>query len=72
MLEHWAGLRPMAADGLPLLGTDPQVPSLCYACGFSRNGILLAPWAAEQLLPLLLGGELAEAAHPFSVTRLAQ
>jgi glycine oxidase len=70
MLEHWAGLRPMAADGLPILGTDPQVPSLCYACGFSRNGILLAPWAAEQLLPLLLGGELTAAAAPFSADRL--
>jgi len=70
MLEHWAGLRPMASDGLPILGADPQVPSLCYACGFSRNGILLAPWAAEQLLPLLLGGELAPAAAPFSVERL--
>lgn len=71
MLEHWAGLRPMAADGLPILGTDPEVPALCYACGFSRNGILLAPWAAEQLLPLLLGGELTPAAAPFSVMRLA-
>ena len=69
MLEHWAGLRPMAADGLPILGNDPQVPALCYACGFSRNGILLAPWAAEQLLPVLLGGELTAAAAPFSVAR---
>jgi len=70
VLEHWSGLRPMAADGLPILGADPEVPSLCYACGFSRNGILFAPWAAEQLLPLLLGGKLAEAAAPFSVQRL--
>jgi glycine oxidase len=70
MLEHWAGLRPMAADGLPILGTDPEVPALCYACGFSRNGILLAPWAAEQLLPLLLGGALSPAAAPFSAARL--
>jgi glycine oxidase len=72
MLEHWAGLRPMAADGLPILGADPDVPALCYACGFSRNGILLAPWAAEQLLPLLLGGDLAPAAAPFAVERLVQ
>lgn len=70
MLEHWAGLRPMAADGLPILGTDPDVPALCYACGFSRNGILLAPWAAEQLLAVLLGGSLSERASPFSVDRL--
>jgi glycine oxidase len=70
VLEHWSGLRPMASDGLPILGVDPEVPSLCYACGFSRNGILFAPWAAEQLLPLLLGGRLTDAAAPFSVARL--
>lgn len=69
LLEHWAGLRPMAVDGLPILGTDPEVPALCYACGFSRNGILMAPWAAEQLLPLLLGGDLTPAAAPFSAKR---
>jgi glycine oxidase len=71
VLEHWAGLRPMAADGLPILGSDPEVPSLYYACGFSRNGILLAPWAADQLLPLLMGGSLPDSAAPFSVGRFA-
>ncbi len=70
LVEHWSGLRPMAADGLPILGSDPEIPALCYACGFSRNGILLAPWAAEQILPLLLGGRLTDAAAPFSVERL--
>ena len=69
LLEHWSGLRPVAADGLPILGADPYTPALCYACGFSRNGILLAPWAAEQLLPLLMGGRLTDAAAPFSVER---
>ncbi len=72
LIEHWSGLRPMAADGLPILGGDPDVPALCYACGFSRNGILLAPWAAAQLLPLLLGGHLTEAAAPFSIERLRE
>ena len=70
VLEHWAGLRPMASDGLPILGTDPEVPALCYAAGFSRNGVLLAPWAADQLLPLLLGGQLTDVAAPFAVSRL--
>jgi len=70
VLEHWAGLRPMATDGLPILGADPELPALAYACGFSRNGILLAPWAAEQLLPLLMGGQLADSAAPFAVERL--
>jgi glycine oxidase len=71
VLEHWAGLRPMAADGFPILGTDPQIPAISYACGFSRNGILLAPWVAEQLLPVLLGETLPETLRAFSIDRLA-
>lgn len=71
LLEHWAGLRPMAADGFPILGTDAQVPAICYACGFSRNGILLAPWVAEQLVAHLTGGPLPESVRPFSVERFA-
>ncbi len=55
VLEHWAGLRPVTPDALPLLGRDPDVPSLVYGCGFSRNGILLAPWAAEKLAEVLAG-----------------
>ena len=65
LLEHWAGLRPVSADGLPILGADPTLPALCYACGFSRNGILFAPWAAEQLVPLLLGGAAPASLAPF-------
>lgn len=53
--EHWAGLRPATPDGLPILGADPGNGSLHYACGFGRNGILLAPWAAERIVAALAG-----------------
>ena len=52
VIDHWAGLRPVTPDGLPILGPDPHQPALIYACGFSRNGILFAPWAARQLARL--------------------
>ncbi|MFI5257567.1 MAG: NAD(P)/FAD-dependent oxidoreductase [Gemmatimonadales bacterium] len=71
VVEHWAGLRPVAPDGLPILGPDPLLPALCYACGFSRNGILLAPWAAEQLVPVLMGGAAPASLAPFRLERLA-
>ena len=51
-----AGLRPMTRDGLPILGADPEQPSLLYACGYSRNGILVAPLAAEWLADVASGG----------------
>jgi glycine oxidase ThiO len=69
LAEHWAGLRPITPDGMPILGIDPAVPALCYACGYSRNGILLAPWAAEQLATLLVGGSPVPALAPFGVER---
>lgn len=44
--EQWAGIRPGTPDGLPVLGTDPDMPGLAYACGHFRNGILLTPATA--------------------------
>ena len=68
VVDHWAGLRPMSLDGHPILGADPDSPALVYACGFSRNGILFAPWAAARLADVLVGNELTEL-HPFRVDR---
>jgi glycine/D-amino acid oxidase-like deaminating enzyme len=70
--DHWAGLRPITPDGLPVYGPDPIVPSLFYACGLSRNGILLAPWAADQLAALLAGGASTASLAPFRVERFSQ
>lgn len=66
---HWAGLRPITPDALPILGTDPDCPGLVYAVGFSRNGILLAPWAAEQLAAALTAERPPASLALFSATR---
>ena len=52
----WAGLRPVAPDGLPILGDGPMA-NLTYATGHGRNGILLAPRTAELMADHLLCGE---------------
>jgi len=49
----WAGLRPVTPDMLPLLGLDPGNPGLLYACGHSRNGILLGPLTGEVIASLV-------------------
>lgn len=49
----WAGLRPVTPDLLPLIGRDPEKPALVYACGHSRNGILLAPLTGEIVTALI-------------------
>jgi glycine oxidase len=45
----WAGLRPRAADGLPVLGSYAEIDGLFYATGHYRNGILLAPVTGEMI-----------------------
>lgn len=69
--ERWAGLRPMTPDGLPIIGPDPDRPALIYACGHSRNGILLAPLTGACVAALALGQPSPEDLSPFSVTRFA-
>jgi len=53
LAEHWAGLRPASADGLPVLG-QTSVDGLFVASGQYRNGILFAPAVAEVLSRLVL------------------
>ena len=45
--ETWAGLRPAAADEMPVLGPVPGAQGLIVATGHFRNGILLAPVTAK-------------------------
>jgi len=48
LVEAAAGLRPGTPDNLPLVGPSPA-EGLLWATGHYRNGILLAPLAAERL-----------------------
>ena len=43
----WAGLRPFAADGLPVIGSLPGYENAFVATAHYRNGILLAPLTAK-------------------------
>jgi glycine oxidase len=53
--ESWAGLRPRAEDGLPVVGASADVANLFYATGYYRNGILLAPATGELVADLITG-----------------
>ena len=45
IVEHWTGLRPRIADGMPVICR--LRPGLIVATGHFRNGVLLAPITAE-------------------------
>lgn len=69
--SHWAGLRPITPDRLPILGPDPDEPSLLYACGHGRNGILLAPITGEAIGALAVGAPSPYDVSPFAIERFA-
>jgi D-amino-acid dehydrogenase len=55
-LLEWAGLRPMTADGLPLIGAAPAARNVYVATGHGMLGVTLAPATAALLAPLVLEG----------------
>lgn len=69
--SHWAGLRPMTPDGLPILGPDPDLSTLLYACGHGRNGILLTPITGQVIGALAVGEQSDFDLSPFTISRFA-
>jgi glycine oxidase len=53
-VEARAGLRPSTADGLPFIGRSRIGPSIVYATGHYRNGILLTPLTAQIVADLVI------------------
>lgn len=70
-IRTWSGFRPMTLDGLPIIGEDPQVPRVVYACGHSRNGILLAPLTGDVVAALIVGAPVEHDLSPFAMSRFA-
>jgi len=71
MLSTWAGLRPMTRDGLPIIGPDPEQPSVLYACGHGKNGILLAPLTGALIAAAVTGTAPPTDPRPFSPLRFS-
>ncbi|HEY8560302.1 MAG TPA: glycine oxidase ThiO [Pyrinomonadaceae bacterium] len=69
--EKWAGLRPLAADGLPVLGSFPHVENFYLATAHYRNGILLAPLTARILAEKISENKTSEYLEIFGPERFA-
>lgn len=68
----WAGFRPWAADGKPVIGPWPTVEGLFVATGHFRNGILLAPITARLVRELIVEGKPSLDLSPFLPNRFLQ
>ncbi|HSE23765.1 MAG TPA: glycine oxidase ThiO [Pyrinomonadaceae bacterium] len=69
VVTSWAGLRPRAPDGLPLLGPCDEIEGLIYATGHYRNGILLAPLTGELIADTVVDGRISGELATFSPNR---
>jgi glycine oxidase len=69
LASTWAGLRPRAADGLPVLGPCAEIAGVYYATGHYRNGILLTPITAELLASAIVTEEVSPPLQIFSPDR---
>ena len=70
VLRAWAGIRPATPDMLPIIGPDPEIANLLYACGHSKNGILLAPATAGAIRDLIVG-QRAPDLSAYSIARFS-
>ncbi len=65
----WAGLRPRAADDLPVLGPCAEIEGVWYATGHYRNGILLAPITGELIAEAIVDKVVSPTLSTFSPDR---
>lgn len=54
LIESWTGLRPAAADLMPVMGKSVRYDNLYYSTGHYRNGILQTPNQADYVTAVVL------------------
>ena len=72
LINSWAGFRPKAKDGLPVLGQSSEIDGLIYATGHYRNGILLAPITGDSIADVIVGAARPSLLAAFSPDRFFQ
>jgi D-amino-acid dehydrogenase len=63
------GLRPATPDGLPILGSVPQVENVFLATGHGASGLQLGPYSGTLVADLALGHKSDLDLAPFAVER---
>ena len=71
-IRQWAGLRPAAPDGVPLMGKVPGYDALWVCAGHFRNGLVLSPASAQLMADLLLQRTPLLDASPYCIANKLQ
>lgn len=67
--SEWAGMRPIAPDGLPVVGRAAPFENLYVATGYSMQGMTLGPPAGAALAEYITTGRCPEVLEPFGLDR---
>jgi len=69
VVDVWAGLRPCAPDGLPVIGRPAANGSVVLATGHAMKGLSLAPVTGRLVAELVCGEKPSHDLEPFSPDR---
>lgn len=70
--EIRVGLRPATSDGLPILGSVPQMENVFIATGHGASGLQLGPYSGALVADLALGKKPQLDLAPFAVERFQE
>jgi D-amino-acid dehydrogenase len=67
--SEWAGMRPITADGLPVLDRAGVLDNTYIATGYAMQGVTLAPTSGRALAEMIATGERPALLEPFRLDR---
>ena len=67
-----SGLRPMSADGLPIIGWMPGYQNLAVATGHGMLGLTMGPSTADSLAELMTTKSMPQVLKPFDPSRFGR
>jgi D-amino-acid dehydrogenase len=70
--DEWAGMRPITADGLPILDRAEPFDNTFIATGYAMQGVTLAPTAGRAMAELITTGKRPAPIEPFRLDRFAR
>ena len=69
--DRWAGMRPITADGLPVIDRASQFENVFLATGYAMQGVTLSPSAGRALAEFVTTGSRPEVLDAFRLDRFA-
>lgn len=69
LLEIRVGIRPMSVDGLPVLGTIPNISNIYLATGHGASGLQLGPYSGKVVADIMVGQTIDIDLTPFAINR---